>query len=248
MSEYQPVLDRLVPTDFSHVDKYPLQAMPTAVEELPPLPVIMGTNWYRWMSNPVYDTSDGRWWIGRNVQADQWGPVLGGHAYTFKPSAIRDLMGWWEWFDQGEEGKCCSFAGARAMTLIDRVRVDPHGLYFAAQRCDEWPGDAEGETGPQYEGTSVRATIDVLRNDGAAPVYRGKVGEVTPEHGVKANRWAVAPEEIFSVLKSPWLEKQGVFQLLNSWGPFFPHIVYVEAEKYVRLLREDGEATMFTPN
>lgn len=241
MSTYEPVLDRRIPGDWKHVSKYRLTASPVAVEDLPPLPVIMGTNWYRWMSNPVYDASDNRYWIGRGLQPDRWGVALGGHAYVLKPSSVRDYTSWWDWYDQGEEGKCVGFASARAMTLIDRVRVDPHGIYHAAQAIDEWP-----ETPPE-EGTSVRAAIDVLRTVGAAPVRGGKVGVTTLKHGVSANRWAVSVEEVYSVLKSPYLERQGVVALLNSWGRYYSHITYVQAEHFVRLLDEWGEATMFVP-
>jgi hypothetical protein len=231
-----PPLDRLIPTDFRHIAKYPLQAAPALYDR--PVPVIAGTNWYGWMSEPRYDPSDRRWWIGRGIT--DWGRVEGGHCYVLKPEGVADLTSWWSWYDQGVEGKCVGFGCARAMTLVDRVKIDPHRIYTEAQKIDEWEGE-------DYSGTSVRAGLDILRRDGAAAVRGRKVGIPTLLHGVKANRWATTVDELYAVLDSPRLERQGAVALLNSWGRGYPHITYLAAERMQRLLDEYGEASCFTP-
>lgn len=235
-------LGRLAPTDFEHVDKY-LLTLDTTPED--PTPVVAGTLWYPFMDEPVWDESDRRWYIGRGLQADKWGTYRGGHCYCLKPETMRDLMSWYRKYDQGEEGACCGFGGSRAMSLIDRKFFDAFALYYKAQEVDEWPGN-------NYSGTSVRATMDVLRTVGASVIRAGKAGEPKPEHGIEVNRWATSVRDINSVLKSPKLEAQGLKCILNSWGEKrghrgYPHYVYIEDEKVERLIREDGEMTMFTP-
>lgn len=233
-----PILDRLVPADFSHVEKYPLTSETAPTD---PVPVVAGTNWYDFMDRPVYDPTDRRYWIGRGLSNERWGTVRGGHAYCLKPDAIRDLIAWWAFYNQGNQGACVGFAASRSMTLLDRKRLDAFALYYKAQKIDEWPGE-------NYSGTSVRAAMDVLRTEGAQVIARGKTSEPKPEHGIEANRWALTMEDVYSVLKSPRLEKQGVLAILNSWGKNgYPHIVYIEAEKMDRLRREYGELTMMTP-
>jgi hypothetical protein len=54
------------------------------------------------------------------------------------------------------------------MSLLNRKRYDAGWLYHEAQRIDEWPGE-------DYDGTSVRAGMDVLRTEG----HRRKFGPFT---------------------------------------------------------------------
>lgn len=239
-----PILDRRAPTDWDHVSKYPFQSG-QAYDD--PVPVIAGTNWYSFMDSPVWDESENAWWIGRDLQPDMWGRPRGGHCYVLKPDGLRDLMSWYAYYDQGVEGKCVGFGTARALSLVDRRKFDPHIIYHRAQEIDEWPGT-------DYSGTSVRAAVDVVRSEGAAIVRAGKTGPLKLEHGISANRWGQSIEDLNEVLKSPRLEKRGVKAILNSWGPLrdngysgYPHIVYVPDEVVDRLTREDGEMTMFVP-
>jgi hypothetical protein len=229
-----PILDRLVPTDWEHVSKYPLQAttMPTG-----PMPVIAGTNWYREFDRPVYDESDRWWWVARNGQLTA---IRGGHCYLLKQDGVTDSVAWWKFYDQGSEGACVGFGCARAMSIVDRKRFAAREIYLAAQRVDEWPGES-------YSGTSVRAGVDILRTVGASVVRGGRTGTPKPEHGIAVNRWATSMADIYGCLQSPRLERQGVVAYLNSWGSRYPHITYMPAEVFERLLREDGEATVFTP-
>lgn len=228
-------LGRMVPTDWKHTEKYPLLA--TTIPDAP-MPVIAGTNWYREFDRPQYDRSDRRWWVARDGNLTA---VRGGHAYCLKPETMRDLVAWWVFYNQLNEGACCGEGGCRAMSLVDRKRFDPFALYRAAQKVDEWPGE-------NYSGTSVRATVDVLRTEGARVVRAGKTGDPNRTHGIAVNRWATSMADIYACLKSPRMEAQGLVAFLNSWGPDYPHIVYMPAEVFERLLREDGEATVFTPS
>lgn len=220
-------LGRLVPEDWEHVEKYPLSAaaaVPYAA------PVVLGVNWYSNFDEPV---RDGRaWWIGRGGL----GAIRGGHAIAVRPYATRDLAAWWRFYDQGTEGACVGFASARMMTLLNRRRYDARWLYHEAQKIDEWPGEG-------YSGTSVRAGMDVLRDRGPR-----RFGQELPRvgDGIAANRWATTVDEVLACLASPAYDQVGAVPLLNSWGPSYPHIVWLPLSTLERLLNEDGEATIIT--
>ena len=201
------------------------------------MPVIFGTNWYEAFDRPEYDSSDRRWWVGRNPNL---GRIRGGHAYAGKPEDVRDLYGWWDYYDQGQEGACVGFAASRAMSWTDRARFDARKLYREAQLLDPWP-----ETPPE-EGTSVSASIDVLRTRGHWRTWGNHTYDADPKYGVSVNRWARSMEDVYAVLKSPRLEAQGVVAFANSWGRAYPKLTYMPADVMARLLNEYGEATMFT--
>ncbi len=66
--------------------------------------------------------------------------------------------------DQGSEGACCGFAAAAELAATpQRVQRITNGyalgVYRLAQRIDQWPGE-------DYSGTSVLATMKVLRDRG----------------------------------------------------------------------------------
>ena len=52
-------LGRRVPTDFEHVERYPLRALAMA-EQPANVPMAIGINWYREFDTPVRGR-DGRW-------------------------------------------------------------------------------------------------------------------------------------------------------------------------------------------
>jgi len=95
-------LGRRVPTDFDHVTAWPLTVTTTPAK---PVPVTIGVNWYENFDEPVKD-SRGRWWIGRGPL----GSIRGGHCVCLEPgdpstgSTEQDADGWYDFYDQGQEG------------------------------------------------------------------------------------------------------------------------------------------------
>ena len=71
--------------------------------------------------------------------------------------------------DQGNTSHCVGHsceAWLRAYPIVNAYpdRLDPADIYHAAQKVDQWPGEA-------YEGTSVRAGMDTLRSWGFVERY-----------------------------------------------------------------------------
>lgn len=221
-----------------HVEKYPLTAatLPTV-----PTPVVLGINWYGGFDRPSLQ-DDGRYWIAQGAPAT-WGRQRGGHAICVMPPGVKDLTGWWDFYNQGNEGACVGFAASRMMTLLNRMRYDAFALYGKAQEVDEWPG-------VNYSGTSVRAGMDVLRDLGHWRYQRGG-SKLHLRHGIDANRWATSVEDIAACLSPTDNGKSivdaGHVVLLNSWGRAFPHYTRMPLDALDRLVfRENGEATVIT--
>ena len=234
-----PRLGRLPPTDWEHVSKYPLRALPVG-EQPVTVPVVIGVNWYSAFDSPTRDGT--RWWIGRDGNL---GHVRGGHAVCLEPAGRRDLASWYAWHDQVSEGICVSEAWVRCMAILNRKRYQPRPLYDQAQVLDEWPGEA-------YEGTSVRAGADVARELGMIPARRGEAHHVNrgavarsfvAAEGIQANRWATSVDEVLAALGTP---ERDYVVLLNSWGLDYPHRTRVPADVLARLLAEDGELAIPT--
>jgi hypothetical protein len=243
-------LDRLVPDDFAHVEKWPLTA---ATFPSKPVPVPLGINWYSNFDNPEKD-SRGRWWIGKG----DLGRLRGGHGPCLEPGdpvdgpSIQDATPWWTFYDQGSEGACVGFGCSRMMSLLNRRRYFARWLWDRAKERDEWADTNPGDD----NGTSVRAALDVLRSvghvawsdkykpmdDDPSDSYpRSGLAPVAAE-GISANRWATTVEQVNFALQSPANERMGAVRLLNSWGRSYPHRVWVPMETLQRLLDEDGEA------
>jgi hypothetical protein len=225
MMAYRP-LGRRPPTDHIHVSKYGLTA-----ETIPdkPTPVIAGTDWWTGFDRPLWDRA-GFWY----VPDEGLGRNRGGHAYCFQPDAVHDSVDWYRWYDQGQEGACVGFAISRAMSLLNRERYDARWLYKEAQRIDEWAGE-------DYDGTSVRAGLDVVRERGHRNVYRGVTRPVHAENGIVRNRWATSVEDAIAAMHSPRYLKLGRAPLLNSWGVAYPRRVWMSLDTLGRLLKEGGE-------
>jgi len=219
-------LGRRPPTDWKHVEKFPLTATPAA-----PTPVVLGINWYSNFDEPNLD-SKGRYWIG----VGNLGPIRGGHCICAKSSGHPDLIGWWQFYDQGQEGACVGFGTARAQSLLNRTRYDAFWTYNEAKKIDEWPGE-------DYDGTSVRAGFEVERTLG---LKRARSGLVVQGDGIAAYRWATTVKMVHGSLQSPLADSLGAIPLLNSWGTAYPHIVWLPDETLDRLLSEDGEAGLIT--
>ena len=230
-------LGRRVPTDWQHVERYPLTASTTPSK---PVPVAIGVNWYSNFDDPVKDAR-GRWWIGKG----DLGHVRGGHCVCLEPGdpstggSEQDIPSWWDFYDQGQEGACVGFGSSRMMSLLNRKRYDARWLWNQAKRVDEWPDTNPGDD----NGTSVRAAMDILRTRGH--VLSGGSAVVLGE-GISANRWAIRTEQVLGALQSPANERMGAVRILNSWGKSYPHRVWMPLETLQRLLDEDGEATLVT--
>lgn len=233
MTTLQP-LGRREPVDWAHVEKYPLRALVQA-DRPSCVPVAWGVNWYSNFDTPV--KFDNRWWIGRG----DLGSIRGGHAVCSPTQHPRqkDVIGWWEFYDQGQEGACVGFATSRMMSLLNRKRYAAFWLYKEAQKIDPWPGE-------NYSGTAVSAALDVLRTRGHC-IYRKGVAHIEhPSEGISANRWAITINEVLDALGSKYYRQYGAIPFLNSWGRAYPRIVWMSIERWDQLLQEGGECGLVT--
>lgn len=243
-------LDRLESDVTSHFEKFPLTAstMPATAQ-----PVIIGVPWYSDFDNPR-PVKVGRRTRYHIIGDGQLGHVRGGHATVLKPDDVRDSLGWWRFYNQGVEGRCVEFACLRALTLLNRKRYDitSRWHYHEMQRTDEWPGGSYPGAAPHYEGTSVRAGLEVLRAHGAIVSRWGgrSVNEldapqlVRPEEGIAAYRWALDWEDVRRVTRTP--DSMPGVPMLNSWGKGYPHVTILADAAGERLMREGGEFGVVT--
>lgn len=222
-----------MPGDWDHIIRYPIAALPT--DERPTnVPVIIGVNWYPEFDNPI-KCDDGRWRIAADGQLST---PRGGHCVCLLPAKVADLVSWWEFYDQGSEGACCGFGCARGMTLLNRKRYDARALYLTAQPIDEW------DDTPPGQGTSVRATCEIMRTLGLRPMRGTRSLPVNPFEGISAYRWATTGDDWLKSLGRPNATE---VPLLNSWGrDDYPHIVYAPVDVMERLRSEDGEFAIIT--
>lgn len=226
-------LGRREPTDWIHVEKYPLRGL-SLVEQPKGVPLVWGVNWHSNFDNPV--KFDGRWWIGRGPL----GPVRGGHEICTPSQYQNDRLNWYQYYDQGQEGACVGFACSRMMSLLNRYIFDPKWLYHEAQATDEY------DDTPPGEGTSGRAALDILRTRGHRRVVNGKTGPEKLEYGISAFRWATTVDEALTALNSPKYLAIGAIPILNSWGKGYPHVVWMAFEKWDTLLKEGGDCGVAT--
>lgn len=233
-----PKLDRLVPPDWEHLSKYPLTA---DTKPSWPRPMVIGIDWYSAFDKPEQDRK-GAWWIARDGNL---GTKRGGHCVALKPSIAEDNTVWWDYYDQGAEGRCTQFGVSRMMSLLNRkqyeVRADrPNDIgrwfYFETQRNDVWPGGAYPGAEEFYEGSSVRAALEVLRTQGI--VLKGR-SDPNQNEGISAYRWATSVDDALVVLGSGGRD---YVTLLNSWGrKGYPHLTRMPATVLAKLQQDDGE-------
>jgi hypothetical protein len=227
-------LGRRVPTDFAHLDLYPLRTLAAEVQPTN-VPMAIGVNWYAEFDRPIKG-ADGRWRVAQNGRLTR---IRGGHCVCLLPAKVRDPASWWTYYDQGSEGACVGFGASRMMSLLNRHRYDARWLYRQAQLVDEWTDT------PPEEGTSVRAGLDILRRIGhrrVRGILRDRT-EANPSDGIAANRWAISMDE---VLRSLGRDGADEIPWLNSWGKGYPHVVWVPVGVHARLLAEDGEYGVVT--
>jgi hypothetical protein len=223
-------LGRRAPSDWRHVERFPLTAA-----SLPdrPSPVVLGINWYEAFEQPE-QRSDGRWWI----RETNLGGVLGGHAICVKPGLLTDPLGWWDFYNQ-IGGSCVGYSESRAMSLLNRTRYWGLWLYEEAQKIDEWPGE-------DYEGTSVRAGFEILRTVGHQRLIGGYIQAPRLQDGIAAYRWASSVDDVHQTIRMPLADSLGAVPLLNSWGKSYPRVVWLPDSVLDRLLGEYGEAGLVT--
>lgn len=245
-------LGRIPSETDEHIQKYPLTA--GILSELAaPVPMAIGINWYSNFDVPrdkygnAYNSSSpagGIWWIGRSSSL---GSIRGGHCVCLKNRRGVDNYSWWDYYNQGEEGRCVQFGVSRMMTMLNRKRYeireeDPQGrwLYFEAQKRDEWPGGAYPGADPYYEGTSVNAALWITKNKGIIP-YNATNPSLT--EGISAFRWATDWNDVKQALG---YSDVNYVDIMNSWGRDYPHLVRMPDEVGARLLAEDGEFGIIT--
>ena len=212
-------LGRRPPSDWTHVDKYPLTARSAPAK---PSPVVIGVNWYAEFDKPQKD-ANGHYWIARDAKLTK---VRGGHCVCLKPKGHSDPDAWWDFYNQGTEGACVGFGISRLASQLNRKLYDGFWLYHEAQKIDEWPGE-------DYDGTSVRAGLDILRKRGHCAKSTG--GSTKPEHdrrGDQANRWARSVDDVLPRSATAGLDYVDV---LNSWGRSYPHLTRMPAKVLERL-------------
>lgn len=238
-------LGRKTPTDFSHVEKYPLTA--PMLSALPaPVPVVIGINWYSNFDDPQTDSS-GHHWIGRSSRL---GYIRGGHCVCLKPRGVTDNTSWWDFYNQGNEGACVGFGWSRCMTLLNRERYFARWLWDMAKSTDEWSDTNPGDD----NGTSVRAGGSILSTLGHvawrkdyAPIdedyQRRDQLQGTPSKGIKVYRWITSMDDCLTALGYQGLD---YVDILNSWGRSYPHLTRLPVTVLERLWREDGEIAIPT--
>lgn len=238
-------LGRRAPTDWKHVDKYPLTA--DQLEEITvPRPVVIGVNWYSNFDDPIRDSS-GAWWIGRG----SLGRLRGGHCVCLKERKAPRGPKSYAFYDQGTEGACVGFGTSLMLSHLN------HKLYFArwlwdrSKEIDEWSDTNPGDS----DGTSVRAALDIVRTKGHIvydplahdSINRDGVGadwiprsSLTPvyEEGIKANRWITSIDDCLQVLGYTGLD---YVDIMNSWGSSYPPLVRMPVTTLERLWHEYGE-------
>lgn len=242
MSELDNGLGQLPPSDDRHRRLFALTD-----ETVPrqPTPVVAGWVWWTRYDAPFRD-AQGRSWLVQPGGVPTLGHVRGGHCICLISNAMRplDLVSWWKGYDQGSEGACVGFGSSRACSIMNRVRYDGFALYHRAQQIDEWPGE-------NYDGTSVRAGMDVLRKEGAYKLRAGRVTGPLASHGILENRWTLDVADMARCL-SPADEGKSVLNdgfviLKNSWNVRYPFETYVDLEDVYRAtFKEDGEMTVIT--
>jgi hypothetical protein len=247
-------LGRRTPTNFEHVEKYPLSALPES--EVPTkVPFAIGVNWYSDFDNPIqYDfttlegTTVKRWVVAKNGIK---GHIRGGHCVCIKPGSRSDPYGWWDFYNQGAEGACVGFGSSRMMSLLNRKKYNARWLWDWAKSEDEW-----GDTNPGDDnGTSVNAALQVLSakghvvwGDAQKTLAWQQRDQLTPTsvEGISAYRWTRSIDEMRTVLASPLNDRMQAFPFLNSWGRSYPHVTWLPYEAMSRLIREDGEVAIIT--
>jgi hypothetical protein len=170
-------LGRLIPSDFSHVEKYPLRR--EMIAAINPAPVTVGVNWYSAFDNPVKQ-SNGQWW----VKSKSLGTIRGGHCVCM-PHIDKEPYSWYQFYDQGNEGACF-----KAGTLISMA--DGSIKPIEELRLFENVLTAEGNTGCVSHLFGRNYSGDIYRIN----LWGHNAFECTAEHPILTKRGYVQAKEI----------------------------------------------------
>lgn len=158
-------------------------------------------------------------------------------ALPVPPAGTEKSLGlpwWWKTHDQRAEGSCVGFGSSAMMSITNHYqrlkatgrdityRYDARFLYSEAQAVDEWP-----ETPPE-EGTSVRASCQVLHQAGHKRVQNGVIGPQLIAHGISAYRWAETVDEIRAAIYAGLAVSIGV-----NWYTAFDNVGVKDGERWV---------------
>lgn len=179
---------------------------------------------------------------------------------------------WWSdgwWGNQGQDPHCVAYAWAHILAdgphlkSVFTTTIDTEKLYCEAKKRDPWPGDCDN---PLYDGTSVRAGAQVLKDWGYIEEYRWATNADQAAHAVLTRGPIVAgtfwhwdmffpnAEGIIRptgrtvgghayLLNGVDMEK-GLFRIKNSWGQEWGRggHALISMEDMDSLIRRFGEA------
>jgi hypothetical protein len=242
-------LGRYIPDDWRHVEKYPLTALAPADRPVH-TPVVIGVNWYAEMDNPSRNGATDEYFIARHG-ARSLTRIRGGHCVCLEPGGEPDRDDWHTFYNQGREGACVGFGWSRCMSILNGELYAARWLWDRSKERDEWPQTNPGDN----DGTSVRAAGEVLISNGHVDWKKSYADDdhieratykSEKDNGITAFLWAQSVDEVHTVLGNPRADELGALPILNSWGPTYPHRVWLPDDVLDRLLREDGEIAIPT--
>lgn len=124
-------------------------------------------------------------------------------------------------YDQGAEGACVGFGSSWMTSIHNGGFFDARWLYHEAQKVDEWPGE-------NYEGTSVRAAMDILRKVGHRKKWWRFFLNPNLDYGIAANRWATHVDEMRTAISEGKAITIGV-----NWYSNFDHPVKIGNQNWI---------------
>jgi len=95
-------------------------------------------------------------------------------------------------YDQGHTHGCVGYSSTWMMSLLNRRRYDPVWLWDEAKRVDPF---ADTRPGDRSE-TTVRAALDVLRDQGHLRIWGGRGFGPRHSDGIAENRWATTVDQV----------------------------------------------------
>lgn len=131
-------------------------------------------------------------------------------AAPFKVEKKLKLPYWHKSWDQGREGACVGFGCSMMLSIINEYQarkslVKPYvhtynarWLWNEAKKIDQWPDTNPGDD----NGTSVRAAMDVLRDQGHVRIKRRVDQPVALDQGIQENRWATTVDDIRAAINN----------------------------------------------